>query len=228
MARTQLFCLPYAGGNANFYAELAGDLRPDIVLTPIEYKGHGTRMGEDPCTTMSELIDDVYAQMRKQWKNLPFALLGYSMGATAIYHMYSYLVDRGLKPKHLFFMANTPPYIPDDTILTSEQDDETFLKEMADLGGLSEEFLAYPELVELFLPILRADVYLEEHSHVAEPSTLDCNMTVLYSTSDNESGMMGEWSKCAGKLCSFHEYEGDHFFLAEHYADVAEVINRSL
>lgn len=228
MARTQLFCLPYAGGNANFYTELAGHLRPDIAMTAIEYKGHGTRLGEDPCTTMDALMDDVYTQMRKEWKNLPFALLGYSMGATAAYHLYSYLADRGLKPKHLFFMANIPPYVDDGSALVSEQDDDTFLKEMVDLGGLSKEFLDCPELVELFLPILKADVWLEEHSHVDEPSTLDCNMTVLYSEQDNESGMMREWGKCAGKLCSFQEYPGDHFFLLNRYQDVAEVINRSL
>lgn len=228
MENVRLFCLPYAGGSSLFYKDLESYLNPSIELCAIDLSGHGMRMGETLSETMDKALDDVYEQMGQVGFDKPFALLGYSMGSTIAYHLYFYLKERGISPRHLYFMANTPPYVPDEGVPSSTLSDDAFLKEMSDLGGLPQEVLECKELIDLFLPIMRADVRLEEASLTSEPSTIDCNMSVIYSTQDDAGGKMEQWRRCAGRLCDFHQFEGTHFFMLDHYADVAEIINRTL
>ena len=228
MGKTRLFCLPYAGGSFLFYRELGSCLKPSIDMCAIDLAGHGTRMGEALNDTLDQTLDDVYGQMKQVGLDSPFAVLGYSMGATIAYHMYFYLKERGIKPQHLFFMANTPPYVPDEGVPLADLPDDAFLQEMTALGGLPQEVLECKELVEMFLPIMRMDVRLDEGSRVCEPQTIDCNFSVLYSTQDDECGQMGQWRRCAGRLCDFHQFEGTHFFMVDHCAEVAEIINSAL
>lgn len=53
-------------------------------------------------------------------------------------------------------------------------------------------------------------------------------MTVIYSTADEAAGQIEAWRRCAGGLCDFHRFSGSHFFMLDHYDDVAEIINRAL
>ena len=225
----RLITIPYAFGNANIFLELFHALEGKMNTTAVEYAGHGRRITDELHTKLEDVVSDVYEQIEGILDSCEdYCLLGYSMGSTVAYYLYFFLKERGISPKHLYFMANTPPYVPDEGVPSSELSDDAFLKEMSDLGGLPQEVLECKELVDLFLPIMRADVRLEESGLTSEPSTIDCNMSVIYSTQDDEGGKVEQWRRCAGMLCDFHQFEGTHFFMLEHYADVAEIINRTL
>ncbi len=228
MPATRLYCLPYAGGSSLFYGPLGERLKPDVTLCTPDYPGHGMRMGGEVVTSMDDLMDDMYAQLQEEGLREPFALLGYSMGATVAYHLYFYLKERGIHPQHLFLLSNTPPYVADEGVPSTDLDDDAFLAELAALGGMPQELLESRELIELFLPLLRADVRLEEVGQVAEPTVVDANMTVLYGREDSVCSKMGEWRRCAGGQCELRAFDGGHFFMLDHYADVAEIINRTL
>lgn len=228
MSKTRLFCLPYAGGSSLFYRGLKKQLRPDVELCAIDLAGHGMRMGGALNVRMRDAVDDVCAQMRKVGMDEPFALFGYSMGSTLSYHLYFRLKALGLTPKHLFFAASTPPYAPDEGVPSSQLDDAAFLAELSALGGLPQELLENEDLLGLFLPIMRADVCLEEDGQVSEPATIDCDMTVLYSDIEDQNGRIEQWLRCAGRSCDFHRFEGGHFFMLNHCAEVADIINRTL
>ena len=216
------------GGSSIFFRRLADSLRPDVRLAAIDLKGHGKCMGEEPNTRMEDVLDDVWKQMQGFGLDTPFALLGYSMGSTIAYHLYFRLAEAGLRPRHVFFMANTPPYVPNDGIPMADLPDDAFLDQMASLGGMPQELLECQELLGLFLPIMRADVRLEEASRVSDPKVIESDMTVIYSTADEAAGQIEAWRRCAGGLCDFHRFSGSHFFMLDHYDDVAEIINRAL
>ena len=228
MGRIRLFCLPCAGGGSSFYRRLGQFLAPDVELCAIDLKGHGMRPGEELSTRLEDALDDCWERMRGFGLDGPFALLGYSMGATIAYHLYFRLAGAGLRPRHVFFMANTPPYAPNDGVPSADLPDDAFLEEIAALGGLSEEVLARREFMDLLLPIVRADVRLEEGAQVLEPRPIECDMTVIYSDADYAGGNIEAWRACAQGSCDFHRFEGTHFFMLDHYAEVAEIINRTL
>lgn len=185
-------------------------------------------MDEKPNVHMADAADDLVHQMVLTGIDGPFALLGYSMGATMAYHIYFRLRELAPAPEHVFFMENTPPFSPAGNIRWSEMDDGTFLNKMAGLGGMSQEVLACKELLDVFLPIMRADTLLEEDGQVASPTTIGCDMTIMYSEQDDTAGTMEDWRRCAGGQCEFHRFDGTHFFMLDHYAEVAEIINRTL
>ena len=228
MCGTRLFCLPYAGGSSLFYRPLGKLLKSSVDLIALDYPGHGARMGNDLCVRLDDLLDDVYAQMRKKNLDEPFAVLGYSLGATVAYHLFFYLQAKGLTPQHVFFAANTPPYVPNDGVPSPDLDDDEFLDQITALGGMSQEVLACRELLDLFLPIMRADVRLEEAGSVTVPRTIDVSMTVMYGNEDDTNSEMGEWCHCAGASCDLRALDGGHFFMLDHYADVAQIINHAL
>ena len=228
MPKVRLFCLPYAGGSSFFYRELKDYLKPDVELCAVDLAGHGMRMGETPSERISDALDDAYGQMQKIGFDVPFAMMGYSMGATLSYHLYFRLRERGFVPRHMFFAANTPPYVPNNDVPSSQLDDAAFLEELSALGGLPQEVLENKQLLDLFLPIMRADVRLEEDGVVDGPSAISSNITAIFSTQDNQDGQMEQWRKCAGGSCDFYQFEGTHFFMLDHYADVANIINRTI
>ena len=228
MEKVRLFCLPYAGGSSFFYRDLKGYLKPGIELCAIDLSGHGMHMGDKLNVCMSDAVDDAYEHMRAAGLDTPFALFGYSMGATLSYHLYARLMQQGHAPEHIFFAANTPPFVPDDGVPSSDLDDASFIKELSELGGLPQEVLECKELLDVFLPILRADVRLEEDGTVAEPATIDCDMSIIYSEHEDKDGQIEQWRRCAGRLCDFHRFAGGHFFMLDHYAEVAEIINQAL
>ena len=228
MRRTRLFCLPYAGGSSIFYRRLKDYLKPDVELCAIDLKGHGRRMGEVPNTRAEDVLDDVWEQMAGFGLDEPFALLGYSLGSTIAYHEYFRLREAGLRPRHLFFMANTAPYVPDVGIPSPDQPDDVFLEGMTALGGISRELLECQELIDIFLPIMRADVCVEEELSMSRPKAIDCDMSIIYSSADDASCQIDAWRACAGGRCDFSRFEGSHFFMLDHYAEVARIINRAL
>ncbi|MDD6616721.1 MAG: thioesterase domain-containing protein, partial [Lachnospiraceae bacterium] len=98
--KIQLFCIPYAGGMAGAFDELKKLLADEILVTPIEYAGHGTRKTEAFYQDFGELAGDVRNQMRELRRtDLPCALMGYSMGSISVYEILRRYGDE-YSPKH--------------------------------------------------------------------------------------------------------------------------------
>ena len=79
MSSPQLFCFPYAGGNAEFFSVIGQDL-PDIQLIAAEYPGHGSRRREPLPEDFGALADDVFRTVQQTYSGGTYGLFGYSMG----------------------------------------------------------------------------------------------------------------------------------------------------
>lgn len=229
MTDIQIFCLPFAGGNSYFFNGLRPCLDSRIELVGIDPKGHGLRMEETPSGTMKEMVQDTAEEIMRKKRNVPFALMGYSLGSNVCYYLYFHLFkEYGFIPKHIFFMANVPPYAEEDEPPLSGLDDDAFLAGLNAYGGLNREFLENRELRELYLPVLRADVAICENLTGERVRYLNCDFSVLYADSDDKNGKIAEWNQCALKGRSFYRMEGNHFFLQDNYENVARIVNDTL
>ena len=219
MKKIQMFCLPYAGGNASFYYQFNKYLDEQIELVPIELKGHGSRIMENTATSMDELVDDALSEILKYKEDLPYALFGYSMGTNICYELYHKLCEKiHQEPLHVFFAANTPPHDPEDERDCHTWSDEDFIKMLTSYGGVSKEMLEEKELWEIFIPILRAQ----------NVKKLNCDISVFYSEEDNKKNNMDEWEGYTQSVCRFYSYEGKHFFILDKVKDVVSIINETL
>lgn len=80
--QVRLFCLPYAGGGANLFRRWDELLPEEIEICPVELPGRGTRLGEPAISDMGSLVR-LMAEGLEPLIDLPYAILGISMGALA-------------------------------------------------------------------------------------------------------------------------------------------------
>ncbi len=93
-------------------------------------------------------------------------------------------------------------------------DDEAFKKEVFLLGGTPQEFFEHPELLDLFLPILKNDFRIAETVATGdEIHPLDTDISILTGKQDDLSPeQIAGWQMHTRKTCRPYFFEGGHFF----------------
>jgi medium-chain acyl-[acyl-carrier-protein] hydrolase len=228
MTKTILFCFPYAGGSAVIFNSWRKYLAPSIEIRPVELRGRGRRISEKMYDDTTEMIDDVFHVIKNTAGQSTYALFGHSLGALIAYELAQRIRKEQLPPaKHLFFSGRGAPHIKrnDEKIYHLMGEDE-FEEEVLKLGGTPPEFFKNPELVDLFLPMLKNDFRLAEtgiDTEIIDP--LDENITVFLGTEDDLTAeQCEEWKKHSNGACHIKYFEGGHFFLHENVPQIVNII----
>lgn len=215
-ADLRLFCFPYAGGGAAIYRLWAEELPSFVEVCPVELPGRGRRFGEP----LFEGLDDLLAQALDSLEpemDRPFAFFGHSMGALIAFEMARFLRQRkGFQPRMLFLSAHGAPQnlkLRPNPLF--KLPDGELLKELERLGGTPQEVLAHRELIQLFLPTLRADLKILETYVYRPEEPLGMPFIVLGGTNDAEvpPQALDGWRDLTRSDFSQHLFPGDHFFL---------------
>lgn len=230
--KIKLFCIPYAGGSAVIYSKWKAYLPDTIELCPIELKGRGARIVEPRYENIDEAVQDIYDQILPQIQYAPYALFGHSMGAMLCHELALKLRSEDVnQPKHLFFSGRSVPHIKmkEDKKyhLLSEED---FKKKVKTLGGTPKEFFDHPELMELFLPLLRSDFKLASTDLSLEVIVpFNCDISVLLGKDEDMTAQQAhEWKDHTKGLCTTYYFNGGHFFLNNEVESITRIIARDL
>jgi medium-chain acyl-[acyl-carrier-protein] hydrolase len=147
---------------------------------------------------------------------MPFAFFGHSMGAIICFELARYLRKQRLPvPLHLFASGCSAPQIPEEGPFDYDLPEPEFIEKLRVLNGTPKEVLEHQELMELMIPLLRADFALaQNYTYFPEPP-LDCPITVFGGTQDIEIGQdrLEAWRKQTSCSFALHMLAGDHFFL---------------
>ena len=169
-AALRLLCFPYAGGGAQIFRTWPAALPPDVELLAVELPGRGTRFSERPFEQLPPLIDALTDALGPALQ-APFAIYGHSMGAVVGFSFARELRRRSLRePVHLFMSGRRAPQLPEPTPM-HQLPAPQFLDRLRRLGGIPDALFQEPELMEVFLPILRADVAVAESGPVGFAAT---------------------------------------------------------
>jgi len=232
MNRIKLFCFPYAGGAVASYNQWRQYFEKTIEFRPIELAARGRRMREPNYNSIDDAVDDVYHIIKNELVSEPYALFGHSMGSMIAFELAYKIRDNNLPmPAHIFFSGRAAPQVPrDNKRKLHHLPDDEFKKEMLEMGGTPKEFFEHPELMEVFLPLLRGDFRLTEtYTHGEKNAPLDCNITVLSGKQDEDTTEEVEaWRIHTQKKCDIHYFDGDHFFIHEETGKVVNIINAAL
>ncbi len=219
--RPRLYCFPYAGGASSAFAPWARMLAPQISVLGVELPGHGSRFSETPFDSVSEMAEDAADAIASSESDAPFALYGHSLGAVVAFET-AQILQRMAKgkharpPIHLFVGAARAPHLP--TVLTpiSHLPQKDFLDAVQRrYGGLPAALFDEPELLEMVLPVLRADFKAYEDYRYADSSILECPVTGFHGSLDPvvRNAAMSEWSRVTDGSFRLYIVDGDHFFL---------------
>lgn len=217
-SRLRLFCFPYAGGNAHIFRAWAEQLPPWVELIGVQSPGKGSRALERPCTTVSEMTGKLMLALEPLLHDKPFAFFGHSNGALISFELSCMLQERGLPlPRQLLLSASPAPWTREFEQPYSAMSDEEFKAALQDLNGTPQEILANRELLDLFLPGLRADFSLSETYVYARARKLSVPTSVFYGEHDEiEEHQVHAWQEEIEPPIRFDRLPGGHFFIHSH------------
>jgi len=141
---------------------------------------------EKPFTSAQSLVEATAAAIFPHLDR-PFAFFGHSMGALISFELARYL-RRHHKPQptHLFISGHRAPQLGIEKDLTSKLPDAEFAAELRRLNGMPREVLEHPELMQLMIPLLRADFEVcQTYQDTPEPP-LDCPFEVFGGLQDED------------------------------------------
>ncbi|NET61249.1 MAG: thioesterase [Symploca sp. SIO2E6] len=214
-ANLRLFCFPYAGGGASIFRLWAKELPSEIEVYPVQIPGRENRLRESPFTQLSPLIQALI-QVLPPYLDRPFAFFGYSMGALVSFELTRELRRQNLPiPSQLIIACRRAPQIPYQKPFTHKLSDAEFVEDLRLKGGTPEEVLQNPELMELLLPIVRADLAVNDTYSYTTELPLDCPISVLGTSEDREVSreQLDAWREHTTSSFSLEMFPGNHFFL---------------
>jgi medium-chain acyl-[acyl-carrier-protein] hydrolase len=213
-ARLRLFCFPYAGSGASIFRTWADGLPADVEVCPVQFPGRGTRLTEVPFTQISPLIEAL-TQALDPLLDKPFAFFGHSLGALVGFELARQLRRQsGVQPVRLFVSADRAPQILHRDRPLHALPEGELLVELHRLNGIPGKVLEEAELMQIMLPVLRADFAVYETYVYATEPPLSCPISALGGLQDQRVGRgdLEAWREQTNSSFSLRMFPGDHFF----------------
>lgn len=228
-AKIRLFCFPYAGGGSSIFRTWNQDLPNWVEVCPVQFPGRENRIQEKPFEKMQELIAAT-AKALMPYFDLPFAFFGHSMGAWIAYDLACYLrKNNNLLSRHLFVSGRFAPHIPDPDRLHLLPEKE-FKEQLRVYNGTPLAILENDEIMQLIMPLLRADFSVCETYSYTPKEPLECSMSAFSGKDDHMVDIEGlqAWQKHTTSKFRTEIFPGDHFFLRTAQKDLLKFISKDL
>jgi medium-chain acyl-[acyl-carrier-protein] hydrolase len=173
-----------------------------------------------------ELAEAILPELDK-----PFAFFGHSMGALIAFELTHQLRKLNQpSPAHLIVSGRSAPHLPDTDPQTHDLPEKEFLEELRRLNGTPAEALDHPELMQLMLPILRADFAICETYSYEDRPVLDCPITALGGLDDANVSReeLASWRERTSGAFTMRMFPGDHFYLHTSQSPLLETVTALL
>jgi len=229
-ANLRLFCFPFGGGGASFYRTWTECLPLTVELCLVQPPGRECRLREKPFTRLMPLATTL-SRIIETYLDMPFAFLGHSMGAWIGFELTRQLRWQSKPgPVHLFVSGRRAPQLQDPDPPKHNLPKSELIKELRRFNGTPELVLQEPELLDIFLPILRADFAVLETYKYTEELPIDCPITVFGGLQDRQAGYeeLIAWRENTIREFRLKMYPGDHFYLKETKGQLLSEITKDL
>lgn len=225
-APRRLICFHHAGGSAASFRLWPARL-PGFDVCAVQLPGRANRFAEAPLTDLGQVVDALVPVVRPLLDR-PCVLFGHSMGtmiACELAHRMQLLGTQ--QALDLFVSGRQPPHRPFPELSMAGLSDAAVIDAVQrHFGGLPAEVLATPELLEMMLPILRADFALLESHRPAVPSPLALPIVALGGDDDPWAApeRLSQWQAWTTLPLRMHRFAGGHFYLDESLDEVLAVL----
>ena len=224
----RLFCFPYAGGAANIYKNWAEVLAPEIEVIAIQLPGHGTRIKESIYARLHPTIHALVSSMHPALDK-PYSLFGHSLGALLAFHFALEIKSLHALPEILFLSASKAPK-QQATHGIHSLEDTHFTTQLKTLNGTPEAVFDNRELLDLILPILRADFAMAETYTIEPNRRVDVPIIAISGNQDVGSSQkdMQYWKDFTSNSFENILLPGDHFFIQSQEATITTIIKERM
>lgn len=229
-AQWRLFCFSYAGGSAADFLSWQAKLAPRIDVCPLQLPGRGGRLRETPMLSPAEVVDAALDAVRP-YCDMPFACFGHSLGALLAFEFTRRCRTLGLPmPVRLMVSGCGSPSSERDTEPLHLMDDDALVSALRRYNGTPVDVLNNRELMELVMPVIRADFELVSNYVYRPLPALDMPLTVLAGRGDTHvrPGQVEGWRAETTAACDVNWFDGDHFFIRQNADDVLRLVESAL
>lgn len=217
---------PHAGGAALAYRGLGmalADAGSDAFV--MQYPQRGDRLGHPAPQTVGALADELFAA--GDWAGLgPLRLFGHCMGAVVAFEFARVAERNGVDVAALWVSASEAPATvaaaPDLPMAQQE-----ILAELVDLGGTDPALLEDDDFVELLLMAVRADYAAFNRYSCSSDVAIGADIHAIGGERDHRvsAEMLRHWEIHTSGAFTLSEFDGGHFYVNDHLADVAELVH---
>jgi surfactin synthase thioesterase subunit len=224
-ATIRMFCLPYAGGNAEFYLPWK-NLVPDwIDLCPIQLAGRSYRLNEICVDNFYDLAEELLSII-EQYPNKKIVLYGHSMGSVLAYEI---AVRMKKKPILICLTGGDAPREWIGKNFYTNLSDQEMMNWMTENYGYSAA--DDPEMKNYLLPFvhkLRKDLQICENYETTE---MAYNHPVIVAGAKDDplcKSDLNLWKQyCPNSEVIYFE-NGGHFFNRVHADELVSIITKKI
>lgn len=224
-AEVRLFCFPCAGGGASMYRRWA-TLLPDVDVWAVNYPGRETLHGQPFASSLDAVLAPVLDH-QELFAEKPFLVYGHSFGSLVAFAAAARLQALGCQARGVLGSARRAPHLPTNQII-SDLPDDRFLAELDRFGGMPDAIRKDPEMLAFYLPVIRADLQLNDISLLPESERINAPI-YLFSGSYDRVATQAEllaWKNSSNVRFEHREFKGGHFFLQDSAEEFTACIGR--
>ncbi|MEU5717262.1 alpha/beta fold hydrolase [Streptomyces sp. NPDC020403] len=227
MAKALVLCVPFAGAGASVFRPWTPLCEGRFDLAAVQLPGREQRFAEEPYQDVAVAVEGLMPEVLERVAGAgPVVLFGHSLGAVLAYEIAHRLAATdGVDLAALVVSGSPGPWTRRENG-ASGLDDDQFLERVREFAGYRHEALEDPEMRELLLPSLRADVEMHESYLALSDTPLPVPITSVRGTTDTlvspEQAL--EWSKATDKAFDLVEVEGGHMYLVDNTEALIRVL----
>ena len=224
-AQARLLCFPCAGAGASFFLPWRSMLGDRIALWAVQPPGREDRIGEPPAQCWESLPREVAETIRALDDDMPTFLLGHSLGALLAFEVAHALARAGAVPGHLFVSGHSSPELPNERA-THLLGDAELIEVLRRYEGTDPALFANQELLNLFLPVIRADLNLDAAYRCAPRLPLAIPFTAFAGADDFVAppASVRGWERYTAAHFALRVYPGGHFFVRSQLGPIAAAV----
>lgn len=216
---------PHGGASATSGFGLSKVLSGTVPFAAVQYPGRADRSSERPAESLVEIADCVTEALGSS-RVRSLTLFGHCMGAIVAFEVARRLEQvSDIRVERLIVSGSVAPALLLRNAVPSAEN--LARSDAGALGGTDARILADPELLEVYLPALRADYQARDGYQYTPSDPVSCPITAMVGDVDPLIRIVDgvqEWEQCTSNRFDLHTFDGGHFYFIDRLDAVAQLL----
>lgn len=226
-ANARIVCFPCAGGGASMYRTWSKYL-PEREVWAATYPGRDS-LREQPFAKSVDDIVALFANDANWFDEKPTVLYGHSFGSLVAFKLAYVLQTKGINIQGVCGSSRRAPHLETD-VKISDLSEAKFMEKLNKFGGIPDAIRNNQDMMDFYLPIIRADLELNDYGISAPDEKVKCPIHI-YSANNDKVATEDEYNAWKNVTTSYFQhktFEGGHFFLQDDVERFMAALNATL
>ncbi|MGW4526502.1 thioesterase II family protein [Amycolatopsis sp. NPDC004378] len=211
----KFYCCPFAGAGASVYRSWTPPRDAVIEICPVQLAGREEQFGLPPHEDVAAAARHVLGQIRRTAvAGGEIGLFGHSSGAAVAFEVARLIAATDEFRLAGLVVSGAPDPVTPVELGLRDLDGEEFVKAVERLIGYTHPALAQPELRDILLPPLRADLLAREAYLAPADSSLPVPVLAIRGADDTlvSRADLAGWARVTTRSFDVAELPGDHMY----------------